>query len=141
MSESPFRPGPPFGAGHAGDGKQWRGDGGDAWTEELSAPGDFTIRASRDEGTLVLALYGELDMATADTLTRKLDMVGSLPPARVVVDLSGLQFLDSTGLHALISVHREWSTAERSFKLIRGPRAVQRVFELTETEALFEFED
>jgi anti-sigma B factor antagonist len=80
-------------------------------------------------------------MATTDTLTRKLDMVGSRPPAHVVIDLSGLQFLDSTGLYALITVHREWSSEERPFKLIRGPRAVQRVFELTETEALFEFED
>ncbi len=109
--------------------------------DELSAPGGLTIRASREDGALLLALYGELDLATAPLLRRKLAMVSSMRPAHVVVDLSGLQFLDSTGLHTLVSVHREWSAESRTFALIRGPRAVQRVFELTEIDKLFDFED
>lgn len=133
MPEPPFRFGPQREPG--------RGIEDDDWLDELSAPGDLTIRASRDGGALVLALYGELDLATSPLLTRKLEMVASMRPARVVIDLSGLQFLDSTGLHALITVYREWSAENESFKLIRGPRAVQRVFEMTEVESLFEFED
>jgi anti-sigma B factor antagonist len=129
---------PPFGPSP----RRAPGEGGDEDRDgELSAPGDLTIRASREEGTLLLALYGELDVATSPLLGRKLEMVASTAPARVVIDLSGLQFLDSTGLHALITVHRKWSAAGRTFALIRGPRAVQRVFELTEVDRLFEFED
>ncbi len=133
MSESPFRSGP-----HRAPGP---GAGETDSPGERSGPGELIIRASREDGALLLALYGELDLATAPLLQRKLEMIASQRPAHVVVDLSGLQFLDSTGLHALVSVHRGWSAEGRTFTLIRGPRAVQRVFELTETDRLFDFED
>lgn len=133
MSEPPFQSGPRRAPEPGADDEDSH--------DELSAPGDLTIRAAREDSALLLALYGELDLATAQLLKRKLAMVSSMRPAHVVVDLSGLQFLDSSGLHALITVHREWSAEGRTFKLIRGPRAVHRVFELTETDKLFDFED
>jgi anti-anti-sigma factor len=55
--------------------------------------------------------------------------------------LSGLQFLDSTGLHTLVRAQARWRAGGREISLLRGPRAVQRVFDLTQATRLFTFED
>jgi anti-sigma B factor antagonist len=49
----------------------------------------------------------------------------------VVVDLRGLQFMDSTGLHLLIQAQQQAHDLGRRFALVRGPDQVQRLFDLT----------
>ena len=56
----------------------------------------------RDGGAVVLP-RGELDIATAPTLSAALDGIHS---GRLVVDLRDLSFIDSTGLHLLLDLHR-----------------------------------
>ena len=48
--------------------------------------------------------HGELDLATAPTLEAALD--GVEIAERLVLDLCGLSFIDSTGLHLLVALHR-----------------------------------
>lgn len=68
-------------------------------------------------------------------------MAESAGSGRVVIDLSRMQFLDSTGLHTLLRAQKRWLVTGREFSLLRGPRAVHRVFELTQATRLFTFED
>ncbi len=89
----------------------------------------------------MLCLYGELDIATARVLECKLEMARSVNSDKLVIDLSGLQFLDSCGLHTLVRARERWSAEGRKLSLLRGPRGVQRLFELTDAEPLFSFED
>jgi anti-sigma B factor antagonist len=58
----------------------------------------FDVRIEGD-GTVVVS--GELDMATAPQLTSAVESLGSTAAQRVVVDLTGVSFIDSTGLSAL----------------------------------------
>lgn len=58
---------------------------------------------NEDERTLVL-LAGELDMASADHLDALLEELQEIGP--VLLDLRGLEFLDSTGAAALVAAHR-----------------------------------
>jgi anti-sigma B factor antagonist len=110
-------------------------------SDELAQPGGLVVRGLKEGDAFLLALYGELDLATSGLLERKLQMAESASSGRVVLDLSGLQFLDSTGLHALLRAQKRWEANGREFSLLRGPRAVHRVFELTQTTGLFTFED
>jgi anti-sigma B factor antagonist len=59
----------------------------------------------------------------------------------VVIDLSGVEFFDSAGLHVLLDAQRRLREQGTGLFLRRGPRAVQRVFELTDTAGSFWFED
>jgi anti-sigma B factor antagonist len=106
----------------------------------LAEPAGLVVRAVRERGVLLLSLYGELDIASARVLRRRLGLARSSRAARVVVDLSGLQFLDSAGLHALAEVGQELEAGGQELALLRGPRAVQQVFRLTGAEALFQFD-
>jgi anti-sigma B factor antagonist len=111
-----------------------------------SETGGLVIRSERDPAGLVLALYGELDLASAPRLDQRLrdaqkSHAQTSRPGRVVVDLSGLEFCDSAGLHVLLDAHRRLSEGGQALHLRRGPRAVQRMFELTQTTSTFRFED
>jgi anti-sigma B factor antagonist len=110
-------------------------------TDELARPGGLVVRGARESDAFLLALYGELDLATSHVLERKLQMAESIGTDRLILDLSGLQFLDSTGLHTLVRAQARWRASGRKISLLRGPRAVQRVFELTQATRLFTFED
>ena len=95
----------------------------------------------RTGDAVILAISGELDMATAPILERRLRAAEPDPPGELVVDLSGLEFMDSTGLHVLLAAARRLRDSGRQLTLRPGPRSVQRVFELTQTSSQFRFED
>lgn len=69
----------------------------------MQHPGQFHIEQSRDaSGAVLLRLLGELDIAVAQTLTARL---AELKESRAMVrlDLSDLQFMDSTGLGTVLT--------------------------------------
>jgi anti-anti-sigma factor len=84
-------------------------------------------------GRLTLMLGGELDVASAPTLHRTIaEICGDEPaPMAITLDLSGLVFIDSTGLAEIILTSKLCDRDGHDFTLIRGPRSVQRLFELT----------
>jgi len=79
--------------------------------------------------TLTVALDGELDFATAFGVELRLEEA-IRQADRVVVDLSNLDFIDSTGLRALLESHAAARREGVQLELVPGPEAVQRVFEV-----------
>jgi anti-sigma B factor antagonist len=95
------------------------------------APMPFQIAVEAQRDTVTIAPRGELDLATIGQLQRELGRWIDAPPARIVIDLRGVEFLDSTGLHALLNAHAQAQQDNWELTLIPGPRAVQRIFEIT----------
>jgi anti-sigma B factor antagonist len=104
-------------------------------------PGQLEIESTSRADTIVLSLRGELDLTSAPVFERELRAAESTGPRRVVIDLSGLEFMDSTGLRALLLAREHSQSDGHELALRRGPRQVQRVLELTKTAEAFEFED
>jgi len=100
--------------------------------------GGLHLHSIRDGNILWVELYGELDLATVPMLDRELRSASARGAMRVVVDLSGLEFIDSSGLHALLAAREN---ATYALELTRGPAAVQRLFDLTGCTDLFRFLD
>ena len=68
---------------------------------------DFAVRTHTFERATTLALGGELDLVSSPALDRTLDAVLASDAELIVVDLRGLEFMDSTGLHVLVKAqHR-----------------------------------
>jgi anti-anti-sigma factor len=99
---------------------------------EASAPGSplFIERHKLADGSTRLALIGELDLATLHLLEHELERIEPTEK-RLVLDLRGLEFVDSSGLHALLRADRRLSDAGGQLTIVRGPRAVERLFRLT----------
>ena len=80
----------------------------------------------------VVALQGELDVAGAGLLEHELDRIlADHAPAALVLDLSGLDFMDSTGLRLVVLADQRASDEGRAFAVVRGIEDVHRVFEIT----------
>jgi anti-anti-sigma factor len=90
---------------------------------------------------VVLTLGGELDLATAAVLEERLARAVRDGAATVVINLSRLRFIDSSGLQALVRAERQLRASSGQLALVRGPRAVHRVFELTSLDSHFELCD
>jgi anti-anti-sigma factor len=108
----------------------------------LAQPGNLVVRRVREpDGYLLLCLYGELDLASSAALDVEMRMLQQKDSEQVMIDLSGLEFMDVAGVQALMRAQRYIVESGGRFSLLRGPLNVQRVFELTGTLPRFRFED
>ena len=109
---------------------------------------DQTTSLSTDRRLAILAIAGELDLGTADQLWPSLErLLTSVPPHpagrtapeppdtpdTLVLDATGLEFLDSSGLRVLLRGARLAEDEGTAFRLVAPNPVVQRVLELSGT--------
>ncbi|MGO9497503.1 MAG: STAS domain-containing protein [Solirubrobacteraceae bacterium] len=111
-----------------------------AGTRAEATPAWLDVRGVDHPLGVVLTLGGELDLATVSLLQERLDHAVRGKVA-VVIDLSRLRFIDSSGLDLLVRAERQLRDSGVQLVLVRGPRAVHRVFALTSLDSHFEFCD
>jgi anti-anti-sigma factor len=98
------------------------------------------LETTSDDGTLVLSLQGEIDLATVSTLAAHLDHVCDRADA-VTVDLRRVGFIDCLGLRHLLCLQADAELVGCRVGFIQGPAPVRRVFELTGALAQLSFVD
>ena len=79
-------------------------------------------------------VHGELDCASVPSLEGEMDAVIVHGAGPVVLDLRGLQFMDVCGLRLAVRLESRARMHGVAFALVRGPAAVQRVFDMTGME-------
>jgi anti-anti-sigma factor len=94
----------------------------------------FEVEIRSQDRAAVIAVSGELDLAAGPALEQELAHAEQSGATLVIVDLRGLEFIDSTGLGILIKAHRQAEEAGRQFAVVRGPSQVQRLLGLTGLE-------
>jgi anti-sigma B factor antagonist len=91
---------------------------------------DFDVVSVSREDEVIVALRGEIDLATAPLLERELEL-GPVRAARaVLVDLERVAFMDLTGLRPLVSLAIRSRPGQR-IAITAGPPPVQRLLELS----------
>ena len=102
------------------------------------APLSFDTTLS--DGVAVVALDGELDLAGAAMLEPEIERLAAAGQAgTVVLDLRGLEFLDSSGLRLVVLADARAREAGRRFALVPGPETVQRVLDITRMAERLDF--
>jgi anti-sigma B factor antagonist len=92
-------------------------------------PGEpFRLEERRNGDRTVLAVHGELDLATVDGVRARLDALQA-ERRPVVLDLDGLAFMDSTGIRLVLQAAQDAERVGWDFRVTRGSRPVRRVFE------------
>jgi len=100
----------------------------------------FEAVSARHDGEVVISLRGELDVATEPAFRAELDAVVAAP-CRVVVDMSDLEFMDSSGLSTLVRA-RQQLLGEGGELVVRHPSGiVRRVLEVSGLTVLVEDPD
>ena len=99
----------------------------------------FSISVVPDREEVAVIPAGELDLASAELVEREVRDLCRSGFDRIVLDLRQLEFLDSSGLRALLSLRNDAKRDGHRLELVAGPRRVQRVFEITATRGLFDW--
>lgn len=90
------------------------------------------LESEQADGTLRVALAGDLDVSTAASVEERLMALEEGDAAeRVVLDLRGLRFIDSTGLSLLINAHSRGRKAGRRVTIVSGTGPPRRILETT----------
>ena len=95
--------------------------------------GRLSIAHSTVDGIRVVTLRGDIDHDVKDALTTALlpqDDADDGPAPRVVADLSGVTFLDSTGINVFVHVHHRVSAAQGWLRLAAAREPVTRLFQI-----------
>ena len=88
------------------------------------------------DGATVLAVSGEIDMQTVDELRAKVDDLDVAHRA-LVLDLHGVDFVDSSGLGALLGIKKQQDRAGGTLELTRVSGAVSRIITITKMDRVF----
>jgi anti-sigma B factor antagonist len=89
-------------------------------------PSTFTIERREAAHRTVVAVSGEVDIASAPALRSALE--SALGTQELLVDLCATSFMDSSGLHVLLEAHR---LMEERLTIVCPPGNVRRVLDLT----------
>ena len=96
-----------------------------------SLPDPFSVEEREEAGVKVLHVTGELDLATAPRLCARLDATRAGRRPRLLVDLTGVDFCDSTGLRALLGAASEVRAHGGRFAIVCPPTGdVARLLEI-----------
>ncbi len=101
----------------------------------------LNVATDEREGVYRIALQGELDVSTVPRLNAALSSGDVRRCATLMVDLSELTFMDSTGLSAVLVAEMHARTRGQRFAVVRGPRHVQELFRLTGVDHFLEVVD
>jgi anti-sigma B factor antagonist len=95
---------------------------------------DFGIETRVDGDVAHLVLTGEFDLAGVQEFQDAIARLEGEHPKAMLIDLSGLSFMDSSGLRALVMADERARAAQRRLAIVAGPPQVRRVFEITQLE-------
>jgi anti-sigma B factor antagonist len=109
--------------------------------QQMVKLGRLRMTSEREGDVHTIGLSGELDLATADGVQRELECVEATDVEAIVVDLSGLTFMDSSGVRLIVRADARSRADSNRLTLLRGPSSVQRVFALSGLEDRLPFAD
>ena len=99
----------------------------------------FAACESDEDGTWILAVAGEIDVATSPELRRELHQLADREPTCLVLDLSDVTFIDSSGLGVLVGALKRLREEDRGDILVLEglQEPVRKVFDITGLTDLF----
>jgi anti-sigma B factor antagonist len=78
------------------------------------------INVHERDGTVVVAVRGDLDWLSVPSLDSELARAWRLGDGVVILDLSGVEFVDSSGVNSLVTAHRRAESEGRRLGIIEG---------------------
>ncbi len=103
----------------------------------MTSDAEFEVTGSDQPGVAVLAVRGEIDVATAPEFHASLSDLIAEGPEVVMVDLRAVSFIDSTGLGVLVGAEKEMREGGRDLRLVVTQPQITRLLSLTGLDEVF----
>jgi anti-sigma B factor antagonist len=101
----------------------------------------LTIQIVGDGSAQRIELVGELDLASSDAFEEEIRSAERARPAKLVIDLSRLRFIDSRGIECLVRAVQRSRDDGTQLELIHGPEPVEHVFQIAGLVDLLPFRE
>lgn len=101
--------------------------------------GGFSLSIAPNREAVTVAPVGDLDLATAGQVAEAVDELAAAGHVRIVVDLRGVEFIDSQGLRMLLVLRNDAKRNGHELNLFPPAPSARRVFHLTQTAGLFDW--
>jgi anti-sigma B factor antagonist len=102
---------------------------------------DLVLSTRQVDDLAIVSVSGEVDLETASQLgDHALDALRDVSP-HVLLDLTGVTFMDSTGLKVLLSIQRRADLAGGSFAIAGASRSVRKILSVTGLDQTFTIHD
>ena len=92
---------------------------------------DLSVTSRQEGERSVVSVVGEIDVYTAPSLRERLNDLVASGHYHLVVDLSGVEFMDSTGLGVLVGGLNRVPTHDGTLKLVCAQEKILKVFRIT----------
>jgi anti-anti-sigma factor len=108
-----------------------------AYSQEES----LEIATSQNDGTYVIRLRGELDLSSCDGADEALRRAEETQADRILLDIDGVTFIDSSGLQVILRAKRRSDAGGQRLRITRGRGHVADMFRLTALDMTLPFAD
>lgn len=108
---------------------------------QVSELGALTMSSERNGSVHTLCLSGDLDLATTNRVEAELKRVEASDARTIVIDLSDLAFISSTGVHLLVDASLRSRADANRLSLLRGSPTVRRVLQICGVQTALPFAD
>ena len=98
---------------------------------------DLEISSRRQNGVCIVTLAGEVDLYTAPALRTRLLEAAESDCGAIIVDMSGVDFIDSSGLGVLVSVLKRVREQDSTMTIVSDREIVLKVFRITGLDRVF----
>lgn len=98
---------------------------------------DLTLVTREADGTTIVAVAGEIDVYTAPRLRDKITELVSDGVYQIIIDMEGVEFLDSTGLGVLVGGLKKVRAHDGSLQLICNQDRLLKIFRITGLAKVF----
>jgi anti-sigma B factor antagonist len=102
---------------------------------------NFDLETETDGSSALIRIRGDLDLQVVDRLTGALTEIESAEPELLVIDLSRISFMDSSGMGAVAAAHIRAVEADRRFAIVRPPAGVRQAFDRTRLDEVITITD
>ncbi|MFF8873213.1 STAS domain-containing protein [Streptomyces massasporeus] len=107
-----------------------------AHTERTDRRGRLHAEHHEVDGIRVVTLRGEIDHDVQDVLGEALLTEGGAVPPRIVADLAGVTFMDSSGINVFVAAHQQVTGADGWVRIAGAQPSVLRVLQLVGVDTL-----
>jgi anti-anti-sigma factor len=97
----------------------------------------FGVTSRHEDGRLVVAPTGELDIAAVEAM--RAELADRAHGEDVTIDLRGVEFLDTSGIQVVVEAWRNAREDGFTLRLIRAEPRVHRVFEISGLDGVLPF--
>ena len=102
---------------------------------------NFDLETETQGSSALVKIRGDLDLQVVDQVTEALTRIESGKPELLVIDLSGLSFMDSTGMGVIAAADIRAREDGWRFAVVAPPTGVRQAFERTKLDKVITFTD